>query len=140
MAKLSQLKDRYETNTDLEEKGSSMVLGDGARVLVRSQQSRTVRQYAQRTIKKNRHLFADGGSPSVEQSDEMEINTVVDVLVTGWEGMEDDDGKALAFSKEKLRELVTTFPHLRRRIVAYSLDVDNYKAIEGNSAPSSRQS
>jgi hypothetical protein len=139
MARFTALKNSFTTDADLEEKGSILRLPNGAWFRVRSQMSKTARLYAQRQVKKHRHLYANGELPSLEQQDEMDVELCANALLSEWGAIEDDaTGQPLPFSREKAKEFMEV-PLLRRQVMTFSLDATNYRAIEGNSAPSSPQ-
>lgn len=139
MAKLSATKAKYSTSAELEEKGAWMTLAGGGRLRIRSQSAKIVREFAQRLVKKTRHVYASGGSLSVDQQDEQDIDLCVGVLITEIDNFEDDDDKPLPYSKDLVREIVAE-SLIRKQVLNFSTDADNYRtAVEGNSSPSSKQ-
>lgn len=141
---MAKLKHVFGTDQRAEQDGAWMPVGEGIRFRVRSQQSAIAREHSRRALKKNRGLYQAGEIPSLEQQDEMDADLAV-VLVAGWEGVEDDAGNPLPCTAETVREAVTEYPHLRRRILTFSAEMENYraaevKAIAGNSAPSAKPS
>lgn len=133
------------TSEALEREGSVLEIGeapDAVKFWVRSQQSPRAEKEAHRQSKKHRHIYAAGQSLKPDQIKDNEVDLCANALVSGWEGIDDDEGKPMEFSADNVRALVTRFPHLRRMILSFSTELENYRetaALEKNSPRLSTQ-
>jgi hypothetical protein len=127
---MANLRKLYGVDSTRVDEGAIMALPEGASLVVRSQSSHKVRDYAAKQQKKHRHIYASGRTLSAEQIDEDQVDLLANVVVVSWSGIEDDDGKPLPFSKKAVRELMTELPDLRNLVLAFSLDIENYKSAD----------
>lgn len=101
------------------------------RVCIRAATSKPVRHEEQKLHKKLRPAtIANGGYMDVETQDDFEIGLCFGAVVTGWEGVENDDGTPIPFSRATVKDVVTKFPQLRREILAWSRSEENYRPAE----------
>lgn len=81
---------------------------------------------------------------SVEDQTRIESRCVVDTILLDWDGLEDDDGRAMPFSKELAADLLADpdMARLREGIlyaaaIVAEQDAEDEEAVEGNSATAS---
>jgi hypothetical protein len=126
--------EKFSGNADIEEKGAWMPVPGkpGWRVRVRSQHSLKWRNFVLKQQKKHVGTYAAGGTPSAQEIDLDQIEQIVEVGITEWEGF-----NGLAFSKDTLRQIVEGFPVYRSSVLMFAADRSNYpanvtKEIAGN--------
>ena len=85
---------------------------DGVRVLVRGIGNADYRRLQAKLMRKVTPAESINGM-SPERGDEITTKLLAETVLLGWEGIEDDDGAPLAYSKEKAVELLAD-PALRR--------------------------
>lgn len=125
----------FKTDASLEEKGVPVMIAAGVTVNIRSATSRKVREWEIARYKKHRALYAGGGGLTVDQMDKDEIDKCAEVLVTGWDGLtQDDDVTPIAFSIEAARQVFTEAPAFRRAVVAASVELENFRKTEAEAA------
>lgn len=73
------------------------------------------------------------GSIAQEKSDEITRKLFVDVCLVSWQGVEDDKGKAIDFTKENALKIFKDLPALFDTLWKYANDFTNYKEDLGNS-------
>lgn len=139
---MSSLYEKFKTDEAAEEDGQWVEVAPNVRFKIRSSDSTKVREASIRMAKERRpKLMLYGGMLPPKYADEMEIKLVTDAIVADWDGVEGPDGKALPFTKENLRRIVTDLPHLRREIIQVHNITETYKAASaamvGNSLPAS---
>jgi len=138
--------DRFKTDTTLEEQGAPVEIMEGVTFYVRSEQAPKVRAWMMARFKKNRSLFAGGGSLSLAQLDKIDIDKAAEVLTTGWEGYTTEDGTPIPFDVETARAVFAEVPRVRQLVVTASQEAENYRAAEvaalakNSSTPSPRSS
>lgn len=105
------------------------------RVCIRGGTSKPVRHEEQKLHKKLRPAtIANGGYMDVETQDEFEIGLCFGAVVTGWEGVDDDNGNPVPYSRANVKELVTKFPQFRREILAWCRSEENFRPAESAKA------
>jgi len=134
----------FATDTQAEQEGREVEVTDGVHFRVRSQNSDRVRKWSSRRSKKNRKYLVGNGEIPIKVQDEDEISMVCEVLVVGWRGVKDAEGKDIAYSTEACRKLMTELPPLRRQIILLSALEETFRkeeteAIVGNSPTPSGQ-
>lgn len=87
-------------------------MGD-LRLKVRGTGNADYRRRQQRLVDALPRQFKVGGRVDPDKMDEITTTCLVDDILLDWEGIEDDTGKALPFSKEQARTMLED-PDLRR--------------------------
>lgn len=123
IAKLAAL---FKTDAAKEEAGTWMPVAEGVEMRIRSQQSETARNVSKRLLSRFKAAFSVGAALSAAQNTEFEIAFCAEGLVTDWRGLT-DGADTLPCTVENVRNIVTELPHLRRMVVSYSEQLENFR-------------
>jgi hypothetical protein len=77
-------------------------------------------------IKPYRRMM-EAGNMNEDVSRKMLVETYAETIIKGWEGITDEKGKKLAFTKENVIKVMTDLPELFNMIVAEADRVANFK-------------
>jgi hypothetical protein len=80
-----------------------------------------------RVFKPHRHSIQLEALPK-EKQDELSLEVFVESLLLSWDGMTDDDGNTVAFSKEAAKELLTDLPELYDNLSNLCAQAKHYRA------------
>jgi hypothetical protein len=95
------------TDVELGEEGEWVTMTGGWRAQVRSTQCKGYRKRAAKHLHANRRFYIRKQSPPPEVTDKQALECVVEELLVGWSGIEDDDiDGPIPFSKEKAYEIL----------------------------------
>lgn len=103
----------------------------GAKLTVIGEQSKTVRQYARKSLnefRQRQQIAKRKGRDeelSIEELEELAVEQSL-VRLIGWEGIT-ENGKEVPFNKDKAREILTVHPWIREAIIAESEDITNFR-------------
>jgi hypothetical protein len=61
---------------------------------------------------------------------EMDLSILVDSLLVGWEGLLDDNGKPIKFSKQSAVKLFRELPDIVNELISVAADSKNFKGID----------
>lgn len=120
----------YETDEQAEKDGVHLEVGttdSGKVITVRIRRAggantRFAKVFEQKS-KPYRRLMEIPGALDPKISERVMREVYVESVVTGWENVEDRDGKSLEFTKENALKLFTELPDLFREIVKSSQDI-----------------
>lgn len=133
MAKVSE----FKTDVEGAEKGKWFTLraktddSPALRVRIRASTSKTYRTAQQKLQRQYRGKFIAGhGVLSTEDQDEFDVTLCVNAVVVGWEGLEADDGTAIPYSRQNVKDVLTEFAQLRREIFAWAQSEENFRPAE----------
>jgi hypothetical protein len=66
-------------------------------------------------------------SLSDAKRDEIEMGVFLDAVLLGWDGVTDEDGHTLPFSKKNAKELLEKLPYLFELLQKLASDIANYR-------------
>lgn len=119
---------RYKTDERLETEGTWVDFGDGVRFRILSEHSPKLRGLRKTQQKKYRnYLLAMDVPPHIE--DTMQVEQAV-AAVAGWDGVTDEAGKALPYTAENVRKVLTDLRDLRRDVLFASGTAETFKPSE----------
>jgi hypothetical protein len=82
-----------------------------------------------------------GGKLTEEENKRLNVRFFAEVVITGWQGLEDADGKPVPYSKENAKKLLEALPRFFALVVRMASNEEAFtsaraKADEGNSSAS----
>lgn len=104
----------------------------GAKLTILGDMSPTVKAYSRKKFSEYqlkqavaRRKNKDPDDMSLEEAEELAVESAL-VRLVGWEGIT-EEGKAVAFSKDKAAEVLTAHSWIREAIVQESADITNFQ-------------
>jgi hypothetical protein len=134
-----------QTKTDegLEKDGVLVDIRYGVRVLVARAGNPRAEAWRAKLSWEDRRLLdnADLQKGRHERVVELMVAAIAETMLLGWEGLEDDDDKPIAFSIEKAKELLKEYDWFRQDVLEAATTRETYFASEvrelGNVSPKS---
>lgn len=124
----------FKTDTNLEKEGVDFALDDKTSFRVRRFNGSNPRvKAAMAAYYKPYARQIEMGTLPQEKSTEIQVHLFVDVCLAAWEGVEDESGKPIEFSKQNAISLFKSLPELFETLWKYANDFANYKEELGNS-------
>ena len=134
---------KFQQDSRLEQNGIELNLGEVGRFTIARAggSNQNFAKAFKRLTQPYRRAIASG-SLDDKTSQEILIAAHVEATILGWEGVTDESGNPLPFSKENAKKLFTDLPELFEEIRRASEDAANFRAFvmeesAGNSEPSS---
>ena len=124
----------FKTDASLERDGVDFALDDKTSFRVRRFNSQNPRvKAAMAAYYKPFARQVELGTLPQEKNDEITMKLFIDVCLASWEGVEDEQGKAIECNKENALKLFKSLPDLFESLWKYANDFVNYKEDLGNS-------
>lgn len=124
----------FKANSSLEQDGVDFDIGDGISFKVRRfGPSNTRVKSAMATYYKPYAKQVELGTLPVEKSLEINAKVFVDTCLVSWQGVLDESGKPLEFTKENALKLFKDLPDLFETLWKHANTFENYKEELGNS-------
>lgn len=124
----------YKTNEDLEKNGVNMALNKDVSFRVRRFNSSNPRvKAAMATYYKPYARLIEMGTMPPEKAEELNIRLFIDVCLVSWEGLTDENGEPIPFSKEKAFDVLKSLPDVFATLWKNANDFANFKEELGNS-------
>lgn len=79
-------------------------------------------------VRKPHQRRIDAGLVSDEEMETFFLKTFAKVAITGWQNVNDEEGKPLPYSYENALNLITELPELYQELVQKSIERDNYRS------------
>jgi len=103
------------------DEGQWFDLGDGARIRLRSRDSKEVRNAIRRATRPHQAAIRADRFP-MEKMEAIMTDVMAGTIIVDWEGIT-EGGKPVAFSVDTARRFVTEFPEFRRIVDAFASDL-----------------
>ena len=124
----------FKTNEKFEREGVDMALNEKVSFRVRRFNGTNPRvKAAMAAHYKPYARLIEMGTLDQAKEQEIQIRLFIDVCLVGWEGLEDDKGEPIPFSKENAFEVLKSLPDLFNTLWQNANSADPYKEIVGNS-------
>lgn len=121
------LKKAYATDRVKELEGVKMELGEGSWIKI-ARRNNPVYEKAWTDLSKPYAGQIRRGTLGDKAMTELLIKAMARGMVTGWKNIE-YDGKKLAFNEKNVIMVLTELPDLREEVLAFSDNLENYKAM-----------
>lgn len=124
----SNLHKNWKTNSEVETQGVGFPVGEGAFIIVKRMggaNSKSVEAALAQYYKPYASAI-QRGTFSEERENEIMTRVLVDSSVVGWEGITDENGKAIEFNKDVAYELLKDLPELRKELTEFASNVQNF--------------
>lgn len=130
----SNLHKHFKTNSVLEKEGVDFALDDKTSFKVRRFNAQNPRvKAAMAAYHKPYARQIEMGTLPIEKSDEITIKLFIDVCLVSWEGVEDEKGQPIEYTKENAITLFKELPDLFDTLWKYANDFASFKEDVGNS-------
>lgn len=67
---------------------------------------------------------------SINLSQEIDLNVLLESVLVGWEGLLDDNGKELSYNKSTAKELLTSLPDLLTELINEASKPQNFLLVD----------
>ena len=123
MGKFSQ---RYKTDKNLSENGVEVDFGDGVKVVLRrinSEKSKEVRRRLERPFQR---MIRSNSLPDAKQ-EEITREQIAEAVIVSWEGVEDNQGNLIPYSKQNALKVFEWYPDFLNDIITAITERDTFK-------------
>lgn len=115
----------YDTDEDLEESGKWFPIGSGIELKIARQGNRKYNRKLAKMVEERRVESVDLKTQDYE---EILLDLMAETILLDWRGVKDlDTGKAVAYTKEKGREILEARKDLRKFVDDQSGSMANYR-------------
>jgi len=118
---------RYGTDKTLEEEGAWVELGDDIRVRIIRAKSARSRKVLRALQKPYENMTRSGRELPEEVSQKIAREWAASAIVLDWEGVTDEDGNPLAFSRESAIQVFDAFPDFLDEVVTFSQLAETFR-------------
>ncbi len=118
---------QYQTDEDAEVDGVWVDLGDGGRVKVARFGNPVHEKVMERLRRPYRNMLRSGRDLPKDIQDRLTIEGLAESILLDWSGLEDENGKAIAFSKKKAKELLTDLKDFRNAVSFLALEAETFR-------------
>lgn len=126
----------FATDLDLEENGVWVDIGDGGKLKVARMGNPRYRECVSRISRPHRTQIRNK-TIAEDFSDELLLKAMAETILVGWEGIEDDKGKAIKYSVENSFNLMNDLRDFRNLVVELATEQAAFRReeniAEGNS-------
>lgn len=120
---------RFTTDSTLELNGVWVDIGEGAKLLVARVGNPRYRERLRALMKPYKRQVRTDTLPE-DLSEDMVLRAFSETILLGWEGLEDEDGKAVPYSREKAYELLRDLRDFRAIVAEIAQEQETYRAME----------
>jgi hypothetical protein len=127
--------DKYKTNKDLESEGVWFMTSKDTGFLLRRSGGANSNRMKMITAKHQKPVLHKIKNDLLtdEESQEIGLKIFVDAVLVDWKGVTDEEGNEIPFSRENAIEVLQEVPDLVDRLLAHTIDFNNFKEELGNS-------
>jgi hypothetical protein len=120
---------RYRTDPELESTGVWVELGEGGSIKVARMNNDKYRAMMRQVSKPYRRQLQLGVLDE-EVARDLVNKCMAACVLLDWEGIEDDEGKAIKHSEEKALELLRDVPDFRAVVLEVASEMETFRAVE----------
>lgn len=120
---------RFTTDSTLELNGVWVDIGEGAKLLVARVGNPRYRERLRALMKPYKRQIRTDTLPE-DLSEDMVLRAFSETILLGWEGLEDDNGAAVPYSREKAYELLRDLRDFRAMVAEIAQEQEAYRAVE----------
>lgn len=129
---------RYKTDVGAELNGAWIAIGDGAELLVARAHNDNHQAALKRLQKPYTAVLNAGGEIPKDKREAMAVEAMVETILLGWRGLQDEDGAEIPYTRENAVRLLTELPDFRATVAEIATTHETFraealKAAEGNS-------
>jgi hypothetical protein len=118
----------YATDEQAEIDGVWVELGEGARIKVARVGNPSYEKVLRQLKKPYRNITRAGGEIPREALDKITIEATAEALLLDWQGLDDEDGTAIPYSKEAAKRLLGELKDFRETVVRLALEAETFRA------------
>lgn len=120
---------KFATDLDLEEEGVWVEIGDGAKLKVARVGNPRYRERIRQLTKPYRNQIRSSTLPE-DISDDLVLKAFSECILLDWEGLEDDKGKPITYSKEHAYELLKGLRDFRSLVAEIAQEQETFRRNE----------
>lgn len=118
----------WKTNDKVEIEGVAYAVGEDAFIIVKRMGGANQKS-VEAAFAKHYQPYAGAiqrGTFSKDKENEVMARIMSEAIVTGWEGICNEDGNAIEYTKENVQELLQDLPELRKELMEFSQNPQNF--------------
>lgn len=119
----------FQTDSNLEEDGAWISIGDEASLKIARLGNRAYRDAFQKRIKPYRRQIRTQTMDD-KIAEKIMIECLAETILLDWSGMEDDKGQKIAYSSAKAQEYLKAYKDFRELVVELASEMENFRQQE----------